>query len=131
MNKRGRQTKAGMLLSGFIREIAQEQTELLKKENTGEDEDRMASKAEALARLCWKKALGYDETVTKIDKDGKYTETVKHHEPDRTYVGLLYDRIEGRASLLTTDKDNKIPIADRVSQEGKNRINSIIKDRKK
>jgi len=130
-NNRGHKTKAGMLLSKYIKEIADEATELLKKEDTGEDEDRMATKAEALARTIWKLASGFDEVIVKIDKDGKRTETTKRHGPNSTYVGIVLDRTEGRAPLLASDKDAGIAIADRVSAEGKNRINNIIKDRKK
>ena len=50
--------KAGQLLSQFIRSIALEETELIKG---ADGEDQMASKAEALARLMWQRALGYVE----------------------------------------------------------------------
>ena len=63
LSEHGRRTKAGRLLSAFIRQIAEEQTEMVKDPETGED--RMASKAEALARLIWKKALGYTEQRTR------------------------------------------------------------------
>jgi len=127
-NKRGKQTRAGMLLSKYIKEIADEPTEFIK----GEDgDDRMATKAEALARTIWKLALGYDETVIKINKGGERSEIIKPHGPNSTYVGIILDRTEGRAPLMADGKDGKLDIADRVSQEAKNRINNIITDRKK
>lgn len=126
-NKRGRQTKAGMLLSKYIKEIADEETEFIKDDDGG---DRMASKAEALARTIWKLALGFDETHVAV-KDGVEIKTKIPHAPNSTYVGIILDRTEGRAPLITDGKDGKLSVPDRISQEGKNRINSIIKDRKK
>lgn len=127
-NAHGVKTKAGMLLSGFIKEIAKEKTEFIKDDY---NEDRMATKAEALARLIWKKALGFTDTVVKTDKNGVRKTVDVCHEPDRVMIGLLFDRMEGRAPLLVGDRDGKIMIADRVSNEGKNRINSVIEGRKK
>lgn len=127
-NAHGRKTKAGVLLSKYIRQIADEPTEFIK----GEDgDDYMATKAEALARVIWKLALGYDEIIVKITKDGQRTEVKKPHGPNSTYVGIILDRTEGRAPLMADGKDGKLSVPDRISQEGKNRINSIIKDRKK
>jgi hypothetical protein len=127
-NKRGKQTKAGKLLSGFIREIAGEETEFIK----GDDgDDRMATKAEALARTIWKLALGYKEVVVKTDKSGVRSEVKIPHDPNSTYIGIILDRTEGRAPLINDGKDGKLSVPDRISQEGKNRINNIIKDRKK
>lgn len=113
----GKLTKAGQLLSQFIRTIALEETELIK----GVDgEDKMVSKAEALARLTWKKALGYTEQK-KID--GVLTDIV--HQPDRIYAGMLWDRMEGRAPLMNPEKKDRRSIADRVSEQGKKRSNKI------
>ncbi len=127
-NKRGHQTKAGKLLSGFIKDIADEETEFIKDDERG---DRMATKAEALARTIWKLALGWDEKLKKVKKDGTEIDATIPHAPNSTYVGIILDRTEGRAPLLADTKDGKLKIADRVGQEAKNRINSIIKDRKK
>ncbi|MCP4598519.1 hypothetical protein [Neptuniibacter sp.] len=127
-NKHGKKTKAGTLLSKYIKEIADEETEFIKDDERG---DRMATKAEALARTIWKLALGFDETVTKFKKDGTEITTRLPHAPNSTYIGIILDRTEGRAPLLVDGKDGKLNIPDRISQEGKNRINNIIKDRKK
>ncbi len=127
-NKRGRQTRAGQLLSKFIKDIANEETEFVKDED---GVDYMATKAEALARTIWKLALGYDEKLKKVNKDGVEVEATIPHGPNSTYVGIVLDRTEGRAPLITDGKDGKLKIADRVGQEAKNRINSIITDKKK
>ena len=130
-NAHGIKTKAGMLLSKYIKEIADEQTEMLKREDTNEDEDRMATKAEALARVVWKYALGFNEQIIKKNKDGVEIKATVPHAPNTVYIGMILDRTEGRAPLMADGKDGKLSIPDRVSQEGKNRINSIVKDRKK
>lgn len=129
-NAHGLKTKAGMLLSKFLKDIAQEQTEFV-KDDDNPNEDRMVTKAEALSRLIWKKALGYDETLRKTDKDGCVKDVKIYHAPDKVMIGLIFDRMEGRAPLLASDKDGRIPVADRISNEGKNRVNSVIKDREK
>jgi hypothetical protein len=112
----GKLKKAGMLLSQFIRSIALEKTALV----TIDGEDQIVSKAEALARLVWKKALGYTEQ--KVIK-GELTDI--NYPPDRIYVGLLWDRMEGRAPLMNPDKKDRRSIVDRVSEQGKKRSNKI------
>lgn len=112
----GKLQKAGMLLSQFIRSIAFEKTELVKVDG----EDQLASKAEALARLVWKKALGYTEQ--KVIK-GELIDI--NYPPDRTMISLLWDRMEGRTPLMNPEKGNKRTIADKVSEQGKKRSNKI------
>lgn len=113
----GIRTKAGQLLSQFVRSIALEQTELIK---VTDGEDRMASKAEALARLMWQRALGYVEQ--RVEK-GALVSTV--HPPDKMLMGMIFDRMEGRAPLMNPDKKDRRTIADRVSEQGKKRSNKI------
>lgn len=114
----GKIQKAGMLLSQFVREIALEKTQL---EKNIDGEDKMVSKAEALARLIWKRALGYIEI--RINDDGTKTEII--HLPDRVYVAMIFDRMEGRAPLMNPEKGDKRSIADKVSEQGKKRSNKI------
>ena len=127
-NAHGIKTKAGMLLSKYIKSIADEQTEFVKDDD---GDDRMATKAEALARVIWKYALGFDETIVKTNSNGVGIEAKKHTKPNTVYIGMILDRTEGRAPLMADGKDGKLNVADRVSQEAKNRINNIITDRKK
>ena len=107
MNERGLRTRAGKLLSSYIRQIAEEETEVIKDPKTGDD--RMATKAEALARLIWKKALGWTEVST---VKGELIETSYH--PDKALMGLLFDRIEGRAPATIGEGDEKITVAERT-----------------
>lgn len=108
-------TKAGQLLSKWLRQIAEEETEFI-KDNDGED--RMATKAEAIARLIWKKALGYSEK--KINSKG--VEVIENHPPDRTMMSMIFDRIEGRAPVSTDMGKKKRSVADKVSEQGAKRI---------
>ncbi|GAG94536.1 unnamed protein product, partial [marine sediment metagenome] len=85
--------------------------------------DKMATKAEALARLIWKKALGYKETAV---IKGELIDT--HYHPDRQLMGLLFDRMEGRAPSTIGEGDEKITVAERVSEQGKKRINEVLND---
>ena len=112
----GKIQKTGMLLSQFIRNIALEKTALV----TVDGEDQIVSKAEALARLVWKKALGYTEQI--IEKGNLVS--VKR-PADKAMIALLWDRMEGRAPLMSLDKKSGRTIADKVSEQGKKRSNKI------
>jgi len=115
----GVRTKAGQLLSQFIKEIALEKTELVKD---ADGEDQMVTKAEALARMIWQRGLGFTEQKV---INGELTDV--EHQPDRVYVGMLWDRMEGRAPLMNPDKKGGRTIADKVSEQGKKRINAVSK----
>jgi len=104
---------AGQLLSKFLKEIANEETELL----TIDGEDRMTTKAEALARLMWRMALGYEEET--IASNGQRSRIA--HAPDKKMMALLFDRIEGRATILSETQKGQT-VADKVSEQGKQRI---------
>lgn len=121
MNKHGLRTRAGKLLSSFIRQIAEEETEMVKDPDSGED--RMATKAEKLARDVWRDALGYTETKIEKDMPVDYI-----HPPSKVARAMLFDRIEGRAPLVVGEGDEKITVAERVSEQGKKRINEVLND---
>ena len=109
----GDKIRAGTLLSTHLRKIAQEKTEFI----DGPDGDQMGSKAEALARLMWKMALGYEETTD----DGKIT----IHFPDRGMVQLIWDRMEGRAAPVNENLIKKRALPKKVSDENKKRMNEL------
>lgn len=110
--------KAGMMLSKYIKAIADEVTEMVKDPQTGED--RMATKAEALARLIWTGALGFTEIDIKTGK-----EIIR--KPDKTFIGIVLDRVEGRVvPVADKDKDKKASLADRVGDQAKRRLNSLV-----
>lgn len=106
-------TRAGQLLSQFLRSIAEEKTEFI------DDEDGdtiLVSKAEALARKMWKMGLGFTDKVVKngVEVDVEY-------KPDKSMMRLLFDRIEGRVPTVDEAKDPRTT-ADKVTEQGKKRI---------
>lgn len=113
MEKHGRKSKAGKLLSRFLETIAEEKTELVKDPKTGED--RIATKAEALARMIWRDALGWTERDTKNEIDIV-------HLPNQNRIATVFNRIEGKAPVAGEDTADKLTAADRVTEVGKSRI---------
>ena len=115
MKKHGKQTKAGQLLSHWLRTISEEVTEFVKDPVTGED--RIASKAEALARLMWRDALGYSKMVK-----GKSGEVETIVAPVRAAANIIFDRTEGRVPNSTVEGSEKLTAADKVTEQGAKRI---------
>lgn len=119
--------KARKLLTEFINQIADEihhDPEII------DEEAVMVTKAEKLARFIWKSALGYTETVNIVNKEtGELTRKTVPHPPDKKYVDILYDRMEGRVPTVEIkDTDSRPTVADRVSREGKGRLNKLAKN---
>jgi len=118
--------RAGKLLSGHLRMIAQEDTEFV----VGPDGDKMATKAEALARLMFKIALGYEETIIKSGKSGEAIEITKVVKPSAGMIALIFDRMEGRAPAANENLDKKRTLPNKVSDENKKRLNNLATDSK-
>ena len=124
----GKKSIAGKLLSKFIREIANEIHDNPIVKTVGEDAV-MLTKAEVLARYMWKAALGYSEDVSVFDKAGKKVGIKPEvHKPDKTFIGMIWDRMEGRAAMIDTrGGSDKASLADKVSGLGTKRVNQIAK----
>jgi len=118
----GDKAHAGRLLSEFLRRIAQEKTEFVKDDD---GDDRMVSKAEAMARTMFKIALGYEETIIKSGKSGEAIETTKVVKPSAGMIALIYDRMEGRAAPTNLNEDKKRTLPKKVSAENKKRLNEL------
>lgn len=72
---------------------------------------------EQLAAYIWKAALGWTEKVG---------ETEIIHKPDKTYVCMIYDRMEGKIPVAAMEKGGKkASVADRVSDQTLSRINGL------
>jgi len=132
MAKRKTKETANRLLTRFLDSVSREETELVEDPDSGA---RMASKCEAMARLMFKMALGYKETVEQdIVKEGKKTGVIDIeviHKPDKQMIALVYDRLEGRAVPAEDASKHKSSIADKVSNEGAKRIAQAGKPSKK
>lgn len=124
----GKKIAAGKLLSKFLREILNEEYDDPIVKAKGE-EAVMMTKAEVIARHIVRSATGYTEDVDVLDKDGKKTGIKPvYHRPDKTYIGLVYDRLEGRASMMDAKGgSDKAKLSDRVSEQGKKRLGQIAK----
>jgi hypothetical protein len=127
-SEHGKKIAAGKLLSKFIKEIASEIHDDPVIRARGE-EAVMVTKAEAIARYIWKVALGWEESIDVLDKAGKKTGIRPEvHKPDRWAINLIWDRMEGRAGAADLKGgSNKASLADRVSAQGKKRLDQITK----
>ncbi len=116
----GDKIRAGQLLSNHLRKIAQEETEFIKGTS---DNDRMITKAEALARLMFKLALGWEEEIENVKTGVKI---IKMHNPSAGMIALIWDRIEGRSVPLTSGDKQGRTLPKKVSEESKNRLNRMV-----
>jgi len=112
-----------MKLTRFLRQIADEKTECMDlSPETGKD--RMISKAEALARIIWRLALGYEEEFTKVE-EGRVVTVKKYHYPNPKFVDIVYDRIEGKVVAAGEAGTKKQPLSGKLNDEAKKRLNSM------
>jgi hypothetical protein len=126
-SEHGKKVVAGKLLSKFIREIASEIHDDPVIKVRGEDAV-MLTKAEALARYMWKAALGYEESVDVYKNGVKTGVRPEVHKPDKTFIGMIWDRMEGRAATIDAKSgSDKASLADKVSEQGKKRLGQIAK----
>lgn len=124
-SEHGKKIVAGKLLSKFIREIASEIHDDPVVKAKGEDAV-MVTKAEAIARLMWKAALGYEETEDVYKNGIKTGIRPVIHKPDKTFIGMIWDRMEGRAAMIDAKSgSDKASLADKVSEQGKKRLSQI------
>lgn len=131
-SEHGKKVIAGKLLSKFIKEILNEEHDdpLIKARG---EEAVMVTKAEAIARYVVKSALGYEETVDVLDKAGKKI-GIKPvcHKPDKTFICLVWDRMEGRVAPMDIKSgSDKASLADKISGLGTKRVNQIAKQSSK
>ena len=124
-SEHGKKSIVGKLLSKFIREILNETHDDPLVKARGEDAV-MVTKAEAIARHVVKSALGYWE------EEGVYSKGVKtgvkniYHKPDKSFIHLVWDRMEGRVGQADPKSDrDKAKLADKVSEQGKKRLGQI------
>ncbi len=113
--KKRARAKASKLISKYLIEIAGENDAFI---DDGDD-GRMGTKAEALSRLIWKYALGYEEDDVKSDR-------MIIHPPSLPHLKILLDRIEGRVTDVSATRSKK-SIADRVKETTRSKLNDIAK----
>lgn len=110
----GSKSRAGMILSEYLRAIACEMTEVFDVD-VGPDKvkHKVISKAERLARELWEKAL------TSTDKKERLE-----------YIKLVIERTDGKVGTVAgaDDNDKKGNIPDRISEVNKRRLNNFAKE---
>ena len=114
----GNKQRAGKALSELIRSVGTELTEVVQDTSAGvPGPPRIISKAEALARQCWERAL------PSTDEDG----TVTPGSID--YVKIVLDRSDGKpGSNDGKADDGKESVPDRISRLNKDRLNTMAGD---
>jgi len=118
MRELGKKQRAGRALSEMLRAIGTEMTEVVLDDGPTPGPPRIISKAEALARHIWKRALRHK------DDEGN---TI---EPDLDYVKIALDRIDGKPKAGEKEdpgtKGESLP--DKISRMNTLRINDIADD---
>lgn len=99
------------------KQLTQHLRELAAEIETIDDEGATITKGEALAKMLWKKALGY----TEIGSEGVET----FIKPASWAIQLIYERMEGKAPLAVPDGKDRQTAASKVSELAKARINAL------
>jgi len=126
-SEHGKKVAVGKLLSKFIKEILSETHDdpLIKAKG---EEAVMVTKAEAIARHVVKSALGYTEEEDVFVKGVKTGVRDVYHKPDKSFIHLVWDRMEGRVGQADAKSgSDKASLADKVSEQGKKRLGQIAK----
>ncbi|KKN64902.1 hypothetical protein LCGC14_0487360 [marine sediment metagenome] len=116
--KRDSRAKANRLISKYLTEMATKEDALLKSDG---GEDRMCTRAEALAQIIWEHTLGFEETLD--------SGVVVKHSPNLSYMKVLLERMEGKVQDVSATKSKK-SIADRIKETTKSKINDIAESAK-
>ncbi len=114
--KKNSRAKANRLVSKYITEMATVKDACI---DDGE-EARMCTRAEKLAEIIWKNALGYTEKNLKSD-----TEII--YGPSISYMKMLLERMEGKVQDVSATKSKK-SLADRVKDTTKSKLNKMAED---
>jgi hypothetical protein len=121
-------TAAGRALTRHLVHVGQEMTESCGFDEHGSS--RPITKLEALARLMWKLAFGYEEEIRKIDsKTGRPTLLKRVVPPDKAMIALIYDRMEGRVTNQEEEGRKKPPLSSRVREQTRRRINKLTESK--
>lgn len=115
--KKRTQAKASRLVSKYITEMASIEDASMED---GDGGVRLAARAEKLAHIIWKNALGYTELDVKNNLDIV-------HAPSLSYMKMLLERLEGKVQDVSAVKSKK-SIADRVKDTTRSRLNKMAED---
>lgn len=105
---------SGKELTKFLRQLAMEAEDLSSDGST-------ITKAEKLAQILWKKALGFKETIHSPEG---VREVV--NSPEAWAIQMIYERLEGKVANAVVEEGGKATAATRVSELARDRINSVL-----
>jgi hypothetical protein len=90
------------------------------------DDGTPVTKEEALARLLYKKALGWTEKRVVEDDYGNKSTVEDYHPPENWAVQAIWDRREGRPTPSQSDADKKgMSASEKVRELAKKRMSKI------
>lgn len=102
------------------RKVTQHLRELGAESETILNDGSVLTKAEVMARLLWKYALGW--TDVSVDKEnGQRIKEV--HPPAQWAIEMVYNRLEGRVPQQIVDDSTVLTAAKRVSELARERLN--------
>lgn len=84
----------------------------------------LITNAEVLARMIWKKALGYTEEVEAAD-GRPYNKT---YTSASWAIQLILERLEGKVASVAEADSDRITVADKVGELAVNLVNSVTAD---
>lgn len=105
---------SGKELTKFLRQLAME------AEGFSPSGDVM-TKAEKLAQILWKKALGSKEMVSTEAGMREVT-----NAPEAWAIQMIYERLEGKVGPTAVEEGGKVTAAEKVSELARDRINSVL-----
>lgn len=112
----GQKQRSGRMLSEYIRAIGSEVSEVILDDGPSPGPPRLVSKAEAMARHIWKKALPHTDDLG------------VRREPELDYVKIILDRTEGKPGVATEDPNEnagKESVPERISRMNADRLNRL------
>ena len=115
-SKKNSRAKANRLVSKYLSDMAKLEDACI---DDGE-ETRMCVRAEKLAEIIWRNALGFKEEDVKTGAEIE-------HPPSLSYMKILLERLEGKVQDVSATKSGK-SMADRVKETTKQKINDIAKE---
>ena len=89
---------------------------------TSDDNFNLITRAEMLAMVVWKKALGWVEPA-RMQGDVVLVKAAVH-KPESWAIQLIYDRIEGKAPQAVPDAKGRLTAAEKVSELVKSKLNA-------
>lgn len=101
-------------LTQHLRELAAEIEDM-------DEGGELLTRGQVLAKLVFKKALGYEEKLK--GEDGE--EKTIYHKPEAWAIQLIWERMEGRAPQAVPDDKKTLTAAKKVNELVRARINSL------